>query len=72
MQVVSRFAPSPTGRLHLGHAYSALLAYDSRLAAACRALGVEEHLTVGDVEQRARERRRVEVALLRRGLDIWG
>ncbi|HZG09769.1 MAG TPA: tRNA glutamyl-Q(34) synthetase GluQRS [Allosphingosinicella sp.] len=28
MQVVSRFAPSPTGRLHLGHAYSALLAYD--------------------------------------------
>lgn len=25
-QVVSRFAPSPTGRLHLGHAYSALLA----------------------------------------------
>ena len=28
MQVVSRFAPSPTGRLHLGHAYSALRAYD--------------------------------------------
>jgi glutamyl-Q tRNA(Asp) synthetase len=28
MQVVSRFAPSPTGRLHLGHAYSALLAHD--------------------------------------------
>ena len=27
-QVVSRFAPSPTGRLHLGHAYSALLAHD--------------------------------------------
>ncbi|MBU6252649.1 MAG: tRNA glutamyl-Q(34) synthetase GluQRS [Alphaproteobacteria bacterium] len=25
---VSRFAPSPTGRLHLGHAYSALLAQD--------------------------------------------
>ena len=27
-QVVSRFAPSPTGRLHLGHAYSAMLAHD--------------------------------------------
>ncbi|PTQ13469.1 tRNA glutamyl-Q(34) synthetase GluQRS [Sphingomonas oleivorans] len=26
--IVSRFAPSPTGRLHLGHAFSALSAYD--------------------------------------------
>jgi glutamyl-Q tRNA(Asp) synthetase len=26
--VVSRFAPSPTGALHLGHAYSAVLAHD--------------------------------------------
>lgn len=25
---ISRFAPSPTGRLHLGHAYSALAAHD--------------------------------------------
>lgn len=31
-KVVTRFAPSPTGRLHLGHAYSAILAHD--LAAA--------------------------------------
>ena len=29
MTVVSRFAPSPTGLLHLGHAYSAMLAHDA-------------------------------------------
>lgn len=28
MSVTTRFAPSPTGRLHLGHAWSAMLAHD--------------------------------------------
>lgn len=28
MQPATRFAPSPTGRLHLGHAFSALMAHD--------------------------------------------
>ncbi len=34
--VVSRFAPSPTGRLHLGHALSAVLAHDCARAGAGR------------------------------------
>ena len=33
MTFITRFAPSPTGPLHLGHAYSALLAYDMARAA---------------------------------------
>ena len=28
MTVVTRFAPSPTGRLHMGHAFSAILSHD--------------------------------------------
>ena len=31
--MITRFAPSPTGPLHLGHAYSAILAHDRAMAA---------------------------------------
>jgi glutamyl-Q tRNA(Asp) synthetase len=34
MNFVTRFAPSPTGLLHLGHAYSAILSHDAARAAA--------------------------------------
>ena len=36
--IVTRFAPSPTGRLHLGHAYSALFAADAAARAGGRFL----------------------------------
>src|SRR3546814_5515951 len=35
---ISRFAPSPTGRLHLGHAYSAVRAHDLARASGGRFL----------------------------------
>ena len=34
----TRFAPSPTGELHLGHAFSALTAWDAAVAAGGRFL----------------------------------
>ena len=37
-RVVTRFAPSPTGRLHLGHAFAALQAHDHARAAGGRFL----------------------------------
>jgi glutamyl-Q tRNA(Asp) synthetase len=43
---VTRFAPSPTGRLHLGHAYSAALAYG-----AARASGGTFLLRIEDLDQ---------------------
>ena len=36
--LTTRFAPSPTGYLHLGHAYSALLAHDAARKAGGRFL----------------------------------
>ena len=44
--VVTRFAPSPTGRLHLGHAWSALLAHDRARASNGRFL-----LRMEDIDQ---------------------
>ncbi|MEO0400271.1 MAG: tRNA glutamyl-Q(34) synthetase GluQRS [Pseudomonadota bacterium] len=43
---VTRFAPSPTGRLHLGHAYSALVAFD-----AARAAGGQFLLRIEDIDE---------------------
>ena len=41
--IVTRFAPSPTGRLHLGHAYSAVLGHAGRArAAASSRLRIED------------------------------
>jgi glutamyl-Q tRNA(Asp) synthetase len=42
----TRFAPSPTGPLHLGHAYSAILAYDM-----AKRLGGEFLLRIEDIDQ---------------------
>jgi len=47
MTVVSRFAPSPTGLLHLGHAYSAMLAHDAARAAGGRFLLRIEDIDAG-------------------------
>lgn len=50
MAFVTRFAPSPTGPLHLGHAYSAILAHDMARAAGGRFL-----LRIEDIDrQRAK------------------
>jgi len=46
MSFVTRFAPSPTGYLHLGHAFSALSAFDAARAAGGRFL-----LRIEDIDQ---------------------
>lgn len=55
--VVTRFAPSPNGFLHLGHAYSALTAY-----AAARAAGGRFLLRIEDLD-RTRARPELETAV---------
>jgi len=46
MSFVTRFAPSPTGHLHLGHAFSALTAFDAAQAAGGKFL-----LRIEDIDQ---------------------
>jgi glutamyl-Q tRNA(Asp) synthetase len=49
--MLTRFAPSPTGELHLGHAYSAVLAHE-----AARAAGGVFRIRIDDIDgSRARE-----------------
>lgn len=57
MSFVTRFAPSPTGRLHLGHAFSALTAFGAAQAAAGRFL-----LRIEDIDQ-GRARAEFEAAI---------
>jgi glutamyl-Q tRNA(Asp) synthetase len=54
----TRFAPSPTGRLHLGHAFSALIAHD-----AARAAGGRFVLRIEDID-RTRARPAFDAAIL--------
>jgi glutamyl-Q tRNA(Asp) synthetase len=57
MSFVTRFAPSPTGLLHRGHAFSALTAYDAAKSAGGRFL-----LRIEDIDQ-IRCRRSFEAAI---------
>ncbi len=56
--IVTRFAPSPTGHLHMGHAYSALFAHRTARAAGGRFL-----LRIEDIDQ-ARCRAEFDAALI--------
>lgn len=58
MSFVTRFAPSPTGHLHLGHAFSALTAFD-----AAQAVGGRFLLRIEDIDQ-GRVRPEFETAIL--------
>lgn len=58
MSFVTRFAPSPTGHLHLGHAFSALTAFDAAQAAGGRFV-----LRIEDIDK-GRSRPEFETAIL--------
>ncbi|MCW1949753.1 MAG: tRNA glutamyl-Q(34) synthetase GluQRS [Octadecabacter sp.] len=65
--MITRFAPSPTGPLHLGHAYSALLAHD--MAAEH---GGEFLLRIEDIDQsRARAEWEAQIYDDLRWLGLW-
>ena len=49
--IVTRFAPSPTGFLHLGHAYSALLGHRTARAAAKESGGGRFLLRIEDIDR---------------------
>ncbi|MGS1016405.1 tRNA glutamyl-Q(34) synthetase GluQRS [Allosphingosinicella humi] len=55
MNIVTRFAPSPTGRLHLGHAYSAIRAHDH-----ARARGGAFLLRIEDIDPGRARREHIE------------
>ena len=58
MSYATRFAPSPTGHLHLGHAFSAITAFDAARAAGGRFL-----LRIEDIDA-TRARPEFEAAIL--------
>jgi glutamyl-Q tRNA(Asp) synthetase len=69
-RLVTRFAPSPTGGLHLGHAWSALMAHDL-----ARAAGGRFHLRLEDIDSarcRPEYARAIEEDLRWLGLDWDG
>lgn len=65
--MITRFAPSPTGPLHLGHAYSAILAHD--MAMACNGTFL---LRIEDIDQsRARPEWEAQIHDDLRWLGLW-
>ena len=52
MTFITRFAPSPTGPLHLGHAYSAIIAHDM-----ARRKGGKFYVRIEDLDQSRSKRK---------------